>query len=440
MIESKLKSSILLRMFIVGGLSLVLFIPAVFVESIISERESRRDAVTKEISQSWGSSQILTGPVVSIPFKKLSKDEKGTVSSFIQYAHFLPSKLNIRCSLKPEVRYRGIYEVALYNGDFVFEGEFPSFGFAQFGVSPENILWNGACVTFGISDLKGIRDVIKLKWNAESLPLTPGVQTNDIVSSGISFKPQASALSGQSTFFLTANLNGSSEISFVPVGEVTTVSMEAPWQNPSFLGGFLPVTRTIAANQFRAEWKVLNLNRNFPQSWVGDRYKPLESSFGTRLFLPVDHYQKTHRTVKYALLFIVLTFASLFLSEVIAKTVLHPIHYVLIGLGLVLFYLLLVSLSEHVPFDVAYVASALIVVALNTVYSRWITNWKVASVMMTVLAVLYSFLYVTLQMQDYALLLGTFGLLVTLFLIMYLTRKIDWFSLNSFSRAETGPQ
>jgi len=438
MIESALRNSILLRMFIVGGLSLVLFIPAVFVEGIIAERQTRRDAVIKEISQSWGGGQMLTGPIVSIPFKRLSKDEKGNLSSFEQYAHFLPSKLNIRSSLKPEVRYRGIYEVALYNGDFVFEGEFPPFDFGQFGASPENILWRGACITFGISDLKGIRDPISLKWNALTHPSEPGVLTNDVVSSGVSFKPHLSALNRQSTFSLSVNLNGSSEILFVPVGEVTTVSMEAPWENPSFLGGFLPVERTIAPHQFRAEWKVLNLNRNFPQSWVGDQHKLQESSFGTRLFLPVDQYQKTSRTVKYALLFIVLTFAALFLSEVIAKTVLHPIQYGLIGLGLVLFYLLLLSLSEHLPFDVAYAASSLIVIALNTVYSRWITNGKVAAVMLTVLTALYSFLYVTLQLQDYSLLLGTFGLLLTLYVIMYLTRKIDWFSLNSFSRQETG--
>lgn len=432
--ESRLKNSVLLRMSIVAALSLLLLIPTFFVESVIDERQRRRDSAMSEIGQSWGGSQTLLGPVLTIPFKEYTTDAKGNVTSSDWNAHFLPSRLVIRTALKPAIRYRGIYEVALYNGQFLIEGEFPATQFNNLGVVPQNIRWKDAFVTFGVSDLKGVRDTVSLTWNGVPYPTLPGTLSEDVVSSGITFRPSITASSSFS-FSLTINLNGSTEISFVPVGEITQVFLESSWGDPSFFGGFLPVNREISADKFKAEWKVLNLNRNFPQSWVGDRYKPLQSSFGARLFLPVDQYQKTSRTVKYALLFIALTFASLFLSEIMAKTVLHPIQYTLIGFALVLFYLLLISVSEHIGFNIAYIVSGTLVIGLVSLYTSWITATKrIAVVVFCVLTLLYTFLYVTLQLQDYALLIGTLGLLVTLFAIMYVTRRINWFSLDTLSR------
>jgi inner membrane protein len=245
-------------------------------------------------------------------------------------------------------------------------------------------------------------------------------------------------VSSGAAFSLVIDLNGSSEIAFVPLGEMTAVSMESDWGDPSFTGGFLPAFREITPDGFRADWKILNLNRNYPQAWIGDQYKVLNSAFGAKLYLPVDHYQKTERTVKYALLFIVLTFASLFLSEMMAKTVLHPIQYTLIGFALVLFYLLLLSLSEHLGFNLAYALATLLVVALVSLYANWITSKKrIAFTTSAVLLILYAFLYVTLQIQDYALLVGTVGLLITLGIIMYVTRHIDWFSLEKFSQGNS---
>ena len=432
MAESTLKSSALLRMAIVAGLSLFLLIPTLFIESVIKERQQRRDSSINEISQSWGGNQTVTGPIVTIPFKEFSKDDKGNTLTYVRFAHFLPSRLNIRSILKPEIRYRGIYQVALYNGRFNIDGSYASFDFARFNVQPQNVLWSEAFVTLGITDLKGVRDTISLNWNGSSSSSTPGVQSNDVVSSGVTFMPKVGS---GSTFSITIDLNGSSEIAFVPLGELTTISMESNWGDPSFTGGFLPTTREITTEGFRADWKVLNLNRNFPQAWIGDRYKVHESSFGAKLYLPVDHYQKTTRTVKYALLFIVLTFASLFLSEMMTKTILHPIQYTLIGFALVLFYLLLLSMTEHVGFNLAYGVSALLVVFLVSTYAYWITlKTRIAFTTLFVLLALYTFLFVTLQIQDYALLIGTFGLLVTLGIIMYVTRRIDWFALEKLSQ------
>jgi inner membrane protein len=437
MAESKLREWSILRMVIVGTLALFLLIPTYFVESVVEERGARRNSAANEVSQSWGASQTITGPIVTIPFKEFSKDDKGNLLTSTRYAHFLPSRLSIRSALEPEIRYRGIYQVALYKGRFEIEGAFSSVDLSRFNVQNQNILWKEAFVTLGITDLKGVRDTVNLTWNKISVGSAPGVQLNDIVSSGVTFTPTIGA---SSTFSLTLNLNGSSEISFIPLGEITTATMESDWIDPSFTGGFLPTKREITHEGFRAEWKVLNLNRNFPQAWIGDRYKVAQSAFGARLYLPVDHYQKTTRTVKYALLFIVLTFASLFLSEMMARTVLHPIQYALIGFALILFYLLLLSLSEHLGFDLAYVISTVLVVALVSLYTSWIAVRKrIALTICVVLTILYSFLYVTLQIQDYALLIGAFGLLVTLGIIMYVTRSIDWFSLENLTQDKRSP-
>jgi len=424
-------------MIIIAALTLMLLVPTLFIELLVSDRQHNRDSAIAEVSQSWGGNQTLTGPILTVPYRDFAENRKDPSAFTLRYVHFLPSKLLIRSTLNPEIRYRGIYEVGLYNARVGLEGEFPPLALDKFGMNPENILWHDAFITFGISDLKGIRDTVSFRLNQTSFSSEPGVVTNDVVDRGITFKMPIEMPATKQTFSLQLNLNGSSEIRFTPVGEVTQVAMDSPWSNPSFVGNYLPESREISANAFRAQWKVLNLNRNFPQVWVGNKYKVSESSFGVRLFLPVDEYQKTSRTVKYAILFIALTFVSFFLSEVIARVILHPIQYALIGFALVAFYVLLLSISEHVAFNTAYLISSAAVIALVTAYSRWITSSNHISVTIAgVLVLLYSFLFVTLQLEDYALLLGSIGLFLILLFVMYLTRKVDWFALNKLSASE----
>jgi inner membrane protein len=429
--ESKLKSSVVLRMFIIAALTLLLLVPTAFVAMLVSERSSRREAATLEVSQSWGGAQTLVGPVLSVPFKEFTRDERGNTSFSVRYAHFLPATLLVKGTLQPELRYRGIYEVPLYSSHFVVEGWFASLDVGKLPVSTDTMLWEDAFVSFGITDLNGVRDTITLQWDGARLASEPGVIVNDVLASGITFQPRIEKGRSSYAFSFSLSLNGSSEIRFVPVGEVTEVVLDSPWGHPSFVGRFLPHTRAVNADNFHAEWKVLNLNRNFPQAWVGDRYTVVESSFGASLYLPVDQYQKSERSVKYALLFIALTFVAFFLSEIITKTALHPIQYALVGLALVLFYVLLLSLSEHLGFNLAYAVASLGIISLVTLYASWISDGKrIPFVITLVLSALYGFLYVVLQLQDYALLLGSVGLFVVLFIVMYLTRKIDWFSVN----------
>jgi inner membrane protein len=427
----KLKNSVGLRLIIIGVLSLVLLIPAVMIQGLISEREQRRDGAIFEVSYKWGRPQVIAGPILTVPYKKLIKDEKDKLVAVIEYAHFLPEQLTINAELLPEIRYRGIYEVILYNSRLQVRGNFAPLDFTQFSIVAEDILWKDAFLALGLSDLKGIRDAVKIKLNDAEWIANPGVESKDVLEIGISVKPKLNAPGERYDFAIDLDLNGSGEISFVPVGKETNVKVSSQWGNPSFIGEFLPVARQVQSNQFNAAWKVLHLNRNYPQQWIGSQHKITDSSFGVKLLLPIDEYQKTMRTAKYAIMFVALTFLTFFLTEVLNKKVIHPIQYILIGLALILFYTLLLSFSEHLKFNSAYLLSSFAIIALITAYTKSVLSNNLATAIIAgVLIILYGFLYIILQLQDYALLLGSLGLFIILAIVMYVTRKIDWFAIG----------
>jgi inner membrane protein len=439
--ESKLKHSAVVRMIIVGGLSLALLIPTFFIESLVFERQSRRQQAVAEVSGSWGGQQTLTGPILTVPYVIAKVGEKGKISYSSHHMHLLPSTLTMRGSVAPEMRYRGMYQVALYNTRYHIEGEFRLADLLALDVPADDIRWNEAFVEYGITDLRGIRDTITLAWDGAPYRSSPGLKCESIVTSGITFTPPVAPGRQTYRFSLDLNLNGNSELSFIPIGEVTTVSLQSTWGSPSYVGSFLPARRSVEKSGSTAEWKVLNLNRNFPQAWKESRYNVRDAAFGVRLFMPVDEYQKTDRSIKYALLFIALTFVAFFLSEIIARTILHPIQYALIGLGLIIFYLLLLSISEQTSFNTAYIISSAAVITLVALYTRWVTHsGRVPAVIAGVLVVLYSFLFVTLQLEDYALLIGGIGMFLILTVVMYLTRKVDWFALGAGARPPSPPQ
>jgi inner membrane protein len=438
--ESKMRSSVMLRMVIVAFLTLLLLIPALIVESLVSERQRRRDSAVSEVSQKWGTAQTVTGPILTVPLKKFFRTEKGNTVSSIEYAHVLPEILFVNSELDPQIRYRGIYEVVLYTGSLTFTGMFTVPSLREFDVPLENILWKDAFLTIGITDLKGIKGPISLNWDTSELSVNPGVKTNDVVEVGVTANPSVNPSRSEYPFSFQITLHGSEELRVVPIGKETSVTMASNWSDPSFVGDFLPEKREISGNSFRAEWKVFDLNRNFPQRWIGGQQKLDRSAFGVKLILPVDEYQKTMRTAKYAIMFIAFTFISLFMTEILAKTILHPIQYAFIGLALVLFYVLLLSISEQIGFSLAYLVASLAIIGLVSSYARAITSSSRVAVMMCfMLATVYGFLYAVLQLEDYALLLGSVGLFTVLAFLMYLTRKIDWFSLAKSQMTRPAP-
>lgn len=424
-----IRNSVSFKLFVVGFLVLLLLIPTFMVQSLIGERQERKASAVSEISQKWGQAQTITGPVLTIPYKQYFKRENGSRTYNIRYAHFLPKSLHVVGTLAPQIRYRGIYKAVLYQANLKLDGNFERPDFRSLDIDETNVLWDRASISLGVSDMKGIRDAMVLQLGARRMDMQPGTETQDVFESGVSRRiPGALVRSAAVPFALNLDLNGSDHIDFVPVGEVTRVSLASPWKSPSFDGAFLPYKRHVGAKGFDAQWKVLNLNRNFPQAWAGTQKQMNKAAFGARLIITADVYQQATRTAKYAVLFILLTFTTFFFSEVIKRRRLHPIQYLLIGFALIIFYSLLIALSEHIRFGLAYLVSSVAVIGLITFYARWaLGSTRLAALVGGILAILYGYLYTLLQLEDYALLMGSIGLFVALACIMYVTRRIDWY-------------
>ncbi len=444
-----IRTSVTFKAFLTGFIALLLLIPNKWIRDLIYERENNKKLVELEISQKWGSPQTFSGPVLSVPYETKDKDE----NVYIEYLHFLPENLDVQGDVSPTIRYRGIYKTVVYNSILNVSGHFAQPGFSRFRIDQKNIFWEDAFVSIGISDLKGVQNNFSMLWNEENLDIEPGLKSSDVLQSGITaavpltglFAKNEEENTEQETeaettetkkyhFNMTIELNGSKSLNFLPLGKETTVTINSGWATPSFQGNFLPEKRDIFENGFSAKWKVIYLNRNYPQQWQGKKHDVESSSFGVLLLLPVDHYQKTTRSSKYAILFIALTFLVFFLMEVMNKRKMHSIQYLLVGLGLCVFYALLLSLSEKIYFTWAYIVSGIAVVGLITGYTAAIfKNLKLTLLMGSLLAVLYGFLFVILQQEDYALLIGSIGLFIILAIVMFVTRKIDWYktSLNN---------
>jgi inner membrane protein len=424
-----IRQSVTVKMLVVGFLILILLIPASMVSSLIRERQYRSQEAASEISDKWGRAQTIIGPVLNIPYRKYYTLKDGTRRYTTEVAHFLPKALNVEGELKPQIRYRGIYKAVLYNAVMQLNGSFQRPDFAALDINENNVQWDRAVFSLGISDMTGIKEAINPEIGHVRVSMNPGVENQDVLSSGVSVRlPKGIARRASIPFSMKLDLNGSTRIRFAPVGEVTTVKLKSNWKSPSFDGSFLPVERTINKDGFSARWKVLHLNRNYPQSWVGKRKTVGESSFGVKLFVAADVYQQATRTAKYAVLFIVLTFTTFFFSEIIDRRRLHPIQYLLIGFAVVIFYSLLIALSEHIRFGLAYLIGSVAVIGLITAYARTtLKNNRLTLLIGGILTILYGYLYMILQMEDYALLMGSVGLFVTLAIIMYTTRRIDWY-------------
>ncbi|PJB59750.1 MAG: cell envelope integrity protein CreD, partial [Bacteroidetes bacterium CG_4_9_14_3_um_filter_41_19] len=412
---------------------LLLLIPTEMVKSIIGERETLNYAATNEVGSKWAGPQQLNGPILTIPvvYEVVNADQKSEV---VKYWHILPEELKIDGTIQPEKLRRGIYEVVVYKSKCSFTGKFDlNKSIDRNGLN--EIRYDQAFLTLGITDLRGIKDEIVLNWNDEKLKVKPGSTLSDLIYSGVTIDlPDLSDnLQNKIDFDFALNLQGSQSMSFVPLGNTTEVNLTSNWPSPSFDGNFLPDSREVSATGFTANWKILQLNRNIPQSWVyGDQRENLNNAaFGVDLILPLDDYQKSMRSAKYSVLTIALTFLIFFLVEILNRRKIHPFQYTLVGLALILFYVLLISISEHTNFNVAYFISTVAIVSMVSLYSMSIFKLrKFTMILTTILAAIYGFLFVTLQLEDYALLMGSIGLTIILGATMYFTRKINWYQLN----------
>jgi inner membrane protein len=419
------KSKLLVKAILIGILVLLLLIPAYFVQNVISEREARQREAFTEVSSKWAGRQNITGPVLIIPYIETITGDKGQPVNVKKMAYVLPDKLNIESTVKPEERHRGIYQVMLYSSELKLSGTFNPVPLQQLKIDPSQVVWGEAIVCMGLADSKGLKEEIKLNWNDSSITLNPSLVNNAGMKEGFT-SPVSISPDTVIRFSSSIHFNGSEQLLFTPVGKETTVKLSSSWPDPSFTGGQLPDHR-ISDSGFVATWKSLAHTRNFPQAWKDEAYNPQSASFGADLFIPVNGYQKTMRSVKYAILCILLTFAAFFIIETVNKRSVHPFQYALIGLALILFYTLLLSFSEYIGFNAAYIIASIATVGLIAWFVKGILqSAKLTSVLGVLLVLMYSYIFTILQLQDYSLLLGSIGLFLTLAVIMHFSKKIQW--------------
>ncbi len=439
-LSQSVRRSVTLKLISIFVMMLLLMIPMAFVQSLIDEREELRQSAVKEVSDKWANEQRVYGPVLTLPFNK-EIVEDGKVKIVREEAHILPSVLSITGKIDPQSLHRGMYEVVVYGSVVSFSGSFDGIEKYTAEIKASRILWDEAFLTINIADLRGIKQKVMVKWNDEEITVEPGSKIPEIAPSGVTVNKifKAAPVSDAFDFSFDLQLQGSKHLGFIPLGKETNVKLVSNWRDPSFTGSFLPDERTVNDAGFSASYKILELNRNFPQFWTGNQNVASlpKSAFGVDLLLPVNDYQMSMRSAKYALLAIALTFLTFFLVEVFNKKKVHPFQYILIGLALVLFYTLLISISEHTNFDLAYIISSVSVIAMIGLYAKTIfNNLRQTLVLVLVLCLTYTFVYITLQLQDYALLIGSIGLTAILAFTMYITRNINWYELGSAKKGE----
>ncbi|MBB3698214.1 cell envelope integrity protein CreD [Flammeovirga yaeyamensis] len=434
----KMKNSnfnpVMVKLAIIIVMILLLLIPVSMIKSIITERESQNELVTEHVSSKWADKQEIKGPILTIPVSFQTIDKEGQLFNYEKNWYILPDQLNIKGDVSSKSLEKSIYEVIVYGSIIELDGHFDlkkNLNEPQI----KEIHYDNAFLTIGVSDLKGIKNQLKLHWNDEAILAQPGSQIQGVVKKGVTV-PVKIQQGENYNFKLKMDLQGSQNLSFIPLGATTNVDITSNWTAPSFVGNFLPDNREISSEGFTASWKVLQLNRNFPQEWLDDRANNHQlymdqSRFGMDLIVPLDDYQKAMRSSKYGIMTIALTFLIFFLVEIMNKTRIHPLQYAMVGLALCLFYILLVSISEHSNFNFAFGISSVGIIGMISLYSLTLFKNKKLSLMLSLILIgIYCFLFTTLQMVDYALLLGGIGLTIILGATMFYTRKINWYQLQ----------
>lgn len=430
-----------IRVCIVAVIALLMLIPLAMMQSVVDERNGLYQNVLYDIANTWGGQQLLQGPMLVVPFvekhvsKETTTDESGEekvktkINYVSKYAVHLPAELNIDVELSEQHRKRGIYKSLVYEADISLSGNFDKIDVNSLSDYIHRIDWDKTYLILGMSDTRAINHVSELNWNNDTVGYSPGTKLTNLISHG--FHASLSSLdenTAQHNFSTKISINGSQGFRFTPFGEVTNVNMKSSWPHPSFQGMTLPTKYEINDDGFTSSWSIPHLARNFPQSWVAfsSEYNLSEFTAGVDLFEPVFLYSKVTRAVKYGILFIGLTFLTFLIFELTTQARLHFVQYGLIGIALALFYLVLLSVAEHASFLKAYVIAACINIGLITLYTAAVLrNWSKSAMILVLLAALYTVLYSLLQLEDYALLMGTMLLLSVLIVLMYVTRNLS---------------
>lgn len=429
-------NKILYKAIATGILIMVMLIPMIFVSNLVNERALRRAEVEKDVSSKWAAPQTVSGPYLYVPYKKQLPGSDGKPVALAGYFFILPEQLSIAGNIDTEERRRSIYKVLLYktqvSGTGFFQIQAPK------NIAPDEIQWNEIKLCMGISDFKGIEQKIDVNFKKKQFSLLPGLPNSTIDSNGLSVNVPLTATDMGTTITFNTNisLRGSGQLHFMPLAGNSQFTLQSKWLSPSFDGNTIPSNRKVDKNGFSANWSFNKAN--LPFSTLLTDAKPINASlaFGVSLLQPGDEYAQTDRCSKYAILLIGLSFALFFIMEIMQRKPVHPVQYVLVGFALIIFYTLLLSISEIASFDLAYFVAASATILLITVYVHsHFQQAKTAAYFTLLLSLLYGFIFILLRLEDTALLVGSIGLFIILAIIMYASRRINWYQSASTTTA-----
>lgn len=428
-----------LKVLLILAMVVGFLLPLALVRDVILERQFRQQSVIDEIGQIWGHRQDVVGPILTIPYREVYSNARGEVRHRDRTAFFLPDRYDIGADIRSEQRQRGIFEAVVYTADILLAGEFALPPVAEWAPVDAEILWGEAAVIVGANDLRSIDGVVTIDWNGQTLALRPGAPAlGNLIGGRMSAEvPDLATAAPQPIAFETRlTLNGSDSLRFAPLGRESHVSIRSDWRDPSFVGAFLPDGHSITEDGFDADWTVSYYGRGYPQHWNASQetaHIPAirGSNFGVRFIQPVSTYLQSERSAKHGVLFIIFTFAVLFLFETVAGLRIHVFQYGLVGMSLCLFYLLLISLAEHLGFAQAYGIGAAAVVGQIVLYTaKVLGSAKRSAAIGGLLAALYGGLFVLMGLEDIALLFGSVALFAALGAVMFVTRNIDWYAVG----------
>jgi inner membrane protein len=441
-----MQKKLLIKLLAIGVLSLLLLIPLSMIETQISVRSARQDDVTRNIAESSAGQQTLVGPVVLVRYRerveRRARDEttgREVVRQEVveRTRTFPPQNLDIGGDVRVESLKRGLYRVRLYHLAAQISGIAvipPKLGLD----GPADIVDAQAILVMGVTDPRGVETDPEVRVNGKSLRFATGT-AGAVAGQGVhvvlgEFDP---ASGSNYEFSLPLNLTGLERLAIAPAGNSTRVTLKSDWPHPSFQGRFLPQQRAVTKDGFEAQWQVSHLARNFDRILMAGQEQGGGETLGISLIDPVNVYLRSERAVKYGILFVILTFAAFFLTEILRQLPIHPMQYLLVGLALAMFFLLLIALSEHVVFLAAYaISSAACVVLIGTYLSGALGSRVRGRAFGAGIAALYGVLYGVLLSEANALLMGTLLLFLALGTTMLSTRRLNWYGIGGQSGEE----
>jgi inner membrane protein len=415
---------------IIGGLVLMMQVPVALIRDVIGERVATRNEAVVDVTRTWGGPQSLVGPRLVVPYRRPSAATDPTLEPGLAYATFLPTSLSVKGELEVRSLSRGLFAVPVYDANLTMEGTFEGPDLAALGLEQVDLASGAATLVLEVSDPRAVGAGSEVSWNGSGVELLPGAGPSGLDRPGIHVRVDASS-PGPTPFRIVLELKGAEALWFVPFSQDTRVELTSDWSSPSFAGSWLPTERSVSEGGFAATWRVPYLGRDYPQQWTSENeplQRILNSRFGTELVSSVDHYRMSERSTKYAALFLTLTFGLLWLFDARIGVRVHPIQYLLVGAAMCLFYLLELSLSEHIGFTGAYTVAALAIAGLVAAYAvAVLRSTRYGAVVGGALGLLYAYLFALLALERYALLAGSLGLFGLLAAVMHQTRWIDWY-------------